>query len=389
MAARRALPTLAAAALATLLVAVVWPGPSRAASGATLKLQTVPRLPGVGLNLDGTTYRTGATGSVTIDTGPGTHTVSLVPTTALPGGRTGRPDGWLGERGIPQQITLSPGLNVEHVSFIVSRPVTVTVTDQAGRPVPTSQIDSITLANSLGEQYTLKHGATQTVLPLNGVVHPRQGFVSVPVRYSVRSVIVQGGEVVHRGSQTFAANAPVPWVINALVFPLRIQAKDALFGFGIGESVVLAPRFGEKRTLTLGPGHDVLADGLARGTYDLTPHGPGYGFTSVTTLSRPQEAKVLLFSYVDMAVVVVFAALFVVGLPLLSGRLSHRGSRLLHWRERRVRQAAPVGEAAAVREVAPRASDAHAPTAGDVELRTAAPLEPSTQPADTHRRRAS
>ena len=180
------------------------------------------------------------------------------------------------------------------------------------------------------------------MLPLNGVVHPQSGYVSVPVRYSVRSVLVQGGEVVHRGSQTFAANAPGDWVIGTLVFPLRIEVRDALFGFPIGRSVVLAPRFGAKSTLKLGAGHDIRVQGLARGVYDVTAHGPGFGLTSVTTLSRPQGTKVLLLSWVDIGVVAAFAALFLVGFPLLSGRLTRgRGTRLLRWRERRVRTAAP------------------------------------------------
>jgi len=339
---RRGVAPLALVVLGTLLLLAAWSEPARAASAATLELRTVPRLAGVGLSLDGVTYRTDSSGSLLIRTFPGLHRVSLLPTTSLAAGRTARPVGWLGQRQLPAQITLSPGTNVEHVSFLVSRPVTVVVTDHAGRPIPPSEIDRVTLANSLGQQFILRSGSSRIVLPLNGVVHPRSGYVSVPVSYSVRSVLVQGGEVVHRGSQTFAADAPGDWVIRTLVFPLRIQVRDALFGFPVGRSVVLAPDFGAKRTLKLGTGHDVRIESLARGVYDVTAHGPGFGLTSVTTLSRPQEAKALLFSWVDIGVVVAFAALFLVGLPLLSGRLTRRpGARLLWWRERRFRKATP------------------------------------------------
>ncbi len=211
----------------------------------------------------------------------------------------------------------------------------------------------MTLVNSLGQQFVLRSGSPSIVLPLNGVIHPRTGYVSVPLRYSVRSVLVRGGEVVHRSSQSFAASAPEPWVIKGLIFPLRIQVRDALFGFAVGRSVVLAPRFGTKRTLELGSGHDVRVEGLARGTYDVTAHGPGLGLTSVTTLSRPQEAKVLLFSWVDVGVVGAFALVFLVGLPLVGGRLARRpGSRMVRWRERRVREAAPA-DAGARAQAAP------------------------------------
>jgi hypothetical protein len=361
---RRGVMSLPLVVLAALLLLAAWPGPSRAASSAILELKTVPRLPGIGLRLDGVTHRTDSSGTLVIPTFAGTHSVRLLPTTALPGGRTAQPDGWLGERALPQEITLPPGTTVEHVSFIVSRPVTVAVTDHSGRQIPPGEIDRVTLVNSLGQQFVLRSGASSIVLPLNGVVHPRTGYVSVPVRYSVRSVLVQGGEVVHRGSQSFEANAPLPWVIKGLVFPLRIQVRDALFGFAVGRSVVLAPRFGTKRTLELGTGHEVRVESLARGTYDLTAHGPGLGLTSVTTLSRPQAAKVLLFSWVDVGVVLGFALVFLVGLPLLGGRLARRpGSRMVRWRERRVRGGAPAdaGERAQAAPPLEGRQSAHSP----------------------------
>lgn len=323
----------------TLLVPGAWPGPSVAAPAATLRFQTVPRLADVGLNLDGRTYRTDPSGSITIGTYVGLHRVGVLPP-SMPGGMTARPDGWLGEHGIPQEISLTRGMNVEHVSFIVSRPVSVVVTDQAGRLVPAGQVTRVTLSNSLGQRFTMGPDSPRLLLPINGIVHPRPGYVSVPVRYSVLSVLVDGGDVVHRGSQTFRPQTSGTLVIKALIFPLRIRVRDALFGFPIGRAVVLAPHSGTARTLTLGPGHAVRVASLPRGGYDLTARGPGFGLTSVTTVSRPQDAKVLLFSWVDVGTIAAFAALFLVGLPLLSGRLAHRPGRLVRWRERRVRDAA-------------------------------------------------
>ena len=338
--------SLALVVLATLLVLAAWPRPSSAAAAATLRLRTVPHLANVRLTLDGRTYRTDSSGSVVVGTFAGLHRVDLQPPASLPGGRTARLVGWLGQREIANQITLPPGTTVVQVAFIVSRPVSVIVTDHAGRRVPQGEVTRVTISSSLGLLYTLGPGSTAVMLPINGIVHPPPGFVSVPVRYSARSVLVQGSDVVHRGSQTFAADSSGAWVIKALIFPLRIQVRDALFGFPVGHTVVLAPRFGAKRTIPLGPGHDVRVASISRGTYDLTAHGPGFGLTSVTTLSRPQDARVLLFSWADVAVVAAFALVFLVGLPLLGGRLVRRpGSRLLQWRERRVRKAAPAGAA--------------------------------------------
>ena len=281
-----------------------------------------------------------------VGTFAGLHRVSVQPPSSLPGGRTAQLVAWLGQRGTANEIPLPPGGTVVQVAFIVSRPVSVIVTDNTGGPVSQGEGTRVTISSSLGLQYTLRPGSTTVMLPMNGIVHPPHGFVSVPVKYSARSVLVQGSDVVHRGSQTFEADTSGTWVIKALIFPLRIQVRDALFGFPVGHAVVLAPRFGAKRTIPLGPGHDVRVANISRGTYDLTAHGPGFGLTSVTTLSRPQDAKVLLFSWADVAVVAALALAFLVGLPLLGGRLVRRpGSRLLRWRERRVRKAAPAGAA--------------------------------------------
>ncbi len=342
---RRAAP-FALVVLAALLVLAAWPAPSSAAAGATLRLGTVPHLANVRLTLDGRTYRTDSSGSVVVGTFAGLHRINLQPPSSLPGGRTARLVGWLGKREIASEITLPPGGTVVQVAFTVSRPVSVIVTDHAGLQVPRGEVTRVTISSSLGLQYTLGPGSTTVMLPMNGIVHPPRGFVSVPVRYSARSVLVQGSDVVHRGSQTFDADSSGTWVIKALIFPLQIQVRDALFGFPVGHSVVLAPRVGAKRTIPLGPGHDVRVASISRGTYDLTAHGPGFGLTSVTMLSRPQDARVLLFSWADVAVVVALALAFLVGLPLLGGRLVRRpGSRLLRWRESRVRKAAPAGAA--------------------------------------------
>ena len=82
-----------------------------------------------------------------------------------------------------------------------------------------------------------------------------------------------------------------------------------------------------RHLVKLGPDHSVLLIGLPRATYQLVAKGLGFGMTAPTTLSKPQVAKILLLSWIDVAAVLGFVVLFVVGLPLVGGRIVRRHGR--------------------------------------------------------------
>jgi hypothetical protein len=121
---------------------------------------------------------------------------------------------------------------------------------------------------------------------------------------------------------------------------MQIKVQDALFGFPIGNTVRLTLPNGSSRIVTLGAGHSVTLTGLPRATYQLVAKGPGFGLASPSTLSKPQVAQLLLLSWVDILAVVTFLALFVVGLPVLGGRIVRRkgGIRLPVWHVGRPRE---------------------------------------------------
>jgi len=158
--------------------------------------------------------------------------------------------------------------------------------------------------------------------------------VSVPIRYSAREVIMDGANVVYGGSQNFYAGSSTAWTIEALLFPLRIEVRDALFGFLVGDAVRLTLPDGSERVVDLGPDNAVRVANLPRGPYKLVARGPGIGLTTPASLSSPQSAKLLLLSWVDIAAVIAFAAAFLIGLPILGGRIVRRssGTRLPTWR---------------------------------------------------------
>ena len=331
------------ACLLTVALAVLGPGAgvARAAkakpASATLVLRTVPAVAGARVSLDGSTFLTDASGSVVIATFAGPHLVGVQAPQAMPAGTSLRFAGWAGgATAMPHSVTLPGGTTLEQVGFRIARPISLRVVDGAGRPVPLADISSITVASNLGRQFTFAPGAPPALFA-NRIVQRGAGLQSVPVRYAVRSVVIGGANVVYQGTQQFVVRPSATWTVKALLFALRIEVRDALFGFGIGHAVRLTLPDGSTRTIALGPGSSATASGLPRGLYRLQAKGPGLGLSAQTALSRPQVAKVLLFSWLDVAVVAVGGLLFVVGLPLLGGRIVRRPGRspLPSWRQSR------------------------------------------------------
>jgi len=308
--------------------------PSRAPGAAILRLSTVPVVPEAQVVLDGVAYLTSATGSVTISTFAGRHKITILPPRLHRAGTAVRFSRWLDGIALASRpIYLHQGRNDEQAGFQVSHPISVRFSNGAGRPVPLSAVKRITMANSLGQRYIFAPDRPPDMLPANRIVRDRFGLYALPIRYSVRDVLFGGANVVYGGSQSFFVREHRTWTVRLLLFPMRIEVRDALFGFGVGSAVRVRLVGGSSRTVRLGSGHAVTLSGMPRATYDLVATGPGVGLSSPATLTKPLVARLLLLSWVDFAAVGAFALLFVVGLPLVGGRIKRRkdGTRLPAW----------------------------------------------------------
>jgi hypothetical protein len=163
-----------------------------------------------------------------------------------------------------------------------------------------------------------------------------------------------------------------------LLFPLRIEVRDALFGFPIGSAVQLTLPDHSRRLVPLGADHGVTLTGLPRANYQIVAKGFGFGLSAPTALSKPQVAKVLLLSWADLAVVLAFAVLFVVGLPLIGGRVVRRsrGVRLPVWRGGKPAEAPPAESPDPVTDPAAQAPETTAQTSEPAEqAETSEPAE--------------
>jgi hypothetical protein len=364
MTARRMGRLAAAAAAAGWLILAADPalaartGPAStgsAAGSAILSITTVPVVPAARISLDGVTHLTDAAGALTLSTSPGPHLIQVAPPGSLPAGTGMRFNRWLDGLALTRRaISLHPGLNLEEAGFQVSHPIRVRFASQGGQPVPLSAITKITMASSVGERFTFAPGSPPALLAANRIVRDHFGLHVLPIRYSVRDVYYNGANVVYGGSQSFYVHPHRTWVVKLLLFSMHIAVRDAFFHFPIGTAVRIRMSNGNSSVVRLGSGYAVTLPDMPRATYELVAQGPGFGLSSPATLTRPLKAKLLLLSWVDIAAVGTFAVLFLIGLPVLGGRVVwHKDrARRLTWHAGRTE----VTEGGAARAGAAKAS---------------------------------
>ncbi|MGB6772418.1 MAG: hypothetical protein WBF51_10530 [Candidatus Dormiibacterota bacterium] len=297
----------------------------------TLVIQTVPRLPGIEFLVDGRSYVTGPEGRVIVAETVGSHYVEVKgPVRPSPGVRI-RFHGWP-DPALPSDLLVHlPRQDYLQAGFVVSRPITLRFVGPAGEAVPDNAVRQVVLTSNTGGRYTFSPLHPPSLLVANYLATAGVSLVALPIRYRVNSVVIEAGDAVYAGKQSFFVSASTPWTIHLLLFPLRIVVRDALFGFGFGSAVKVSFPNGRERLFALGPGQTVTIPKLPRSDYKLVAKGWGFGLDSPVTLSRPQTAKVLILSYYDITAMCAVALLFLVGLPLV-GR---------QWLARRARAADP------------------------------------------------
>jgi hypothetical protein len=297
---------------------------------AILRVQTVPAVPGVTFQVDGRLFMSDENGLATIEIHQtGLYRLNVLtnryynPTQRIDFGR------WTQESYEPYIDIRIPGDEAIQVGLNVFHQVNQSFVDLEGNPINPQRITGILIKSAQGDIFKINEGQS-TWIPASRTARRHTGLEETKLLYSVISVTIDGSSVVNQAQQKFYADQNATWPISLLLYSLRVEVKDVLFGTPVGEAVELEYPDKQIKIYPLGPLKTAEIHSLARGIYHLEVTGiDGLNTSIPVALSRNQKVSVAVVTYLDLMVVGsigVIAALGLVlyGRPWLLGNLLKR-----------------------------------------------------------------
>jgi hypothetical protein len=285
-------------------------------TAARVTLETVPRLKGIAVALDGRVYRTGHGGRVVLNANGPLRGRLEVRDTQLPGRVKATFARWYGNLDRRRPL-IKAALDLHY-------PVRWRFTDLDGDPLPFGRVASISFKSSHGRvhKFEREDWGRRHWFQGSRVVSTPEGPRNKDLYYTVEKVIVDGSNVVNRAQQRFEPAHRRDLAVKLLFYSAEFSAHDALFKFGIGRGIKLTFPNGEVKRYAFGPGAKLRLDRLPRGEYWVVVDAPGMSFLRPVSLSRNQHVPLEVLSWIDIGFVigVVFAialGLLVLGRPWL------------------------------------------------------------------------
>jgi len=284
---------------------------------ATIRIQTVPAIPGITFQMDGRKFVSGADGMAKINIlQAGQYDLAVLidqyqnPSQQIEFGR------WSEETSQPSRQINVPNDSIIQVGINVFHKVSFKFVDLDGFPVDPARISSISMRSVQGDVFTLKPGDSPW-LPTSRTARRAIGLEETELLYSVNSVNIDGSNVVNSAQQRFYARTDDTWTITLLLYSLNITARDGLFASPIGKSVSVTFPDGQTKTYELDQSGSLQIHALARGIYHITLNGvKGLGTTTPVALSRNQVVKMKIVTKLDVAVIGSVGFGFAIGLVL-------------------------------------------------------------------------
>lgn len=282
---------------------------------AQVKVQTIPAFAGITFQMDGRKFVSGDDGSATISLNKvGQYRLDVLldqyqnPSQKVVFGR------WTEESYLPFREVQVPNDNVIQVGLNVFHQVSLTFVDLDGFPVDPNRISSITIKSAQGDVFILKNGAP-IWLPSSRTARRMTGLDETDLLYSVMSVVIDGSNVVNSAQQRFYALPNDTWPVSLLLYTLKVESKDGLFGSPVGKSVAVQSPDGQVKNYDLDKSGMLEIHSLARGIYRIELIGTN-GMKNIipVALSRNQDVSVRVITYFDMAFGIIITLLVVLGL---------------------------------------------------------------------------
>jgi hypothetical protein len=298
---------------------------------ACLVVRTIPALPSVGLLLDGRRYLTDRDGVARIDAPRSQELeLGLVSTRIERDGVRAKFSRWGDDAFTPSRMIQLPsrGNKVLELGFDIEYLVSLHYRDQDGMRVGPSKISLVEVGNSVGARLAIDPPTAPVWVQGGRVIRTAEGLQINAIPYSVRTVVVDGSNVVNEGQQVFEAGPHASWDVELLFYDAAITVKDRFFGFATGSKIDLIYPDGHTVQHTLVDGAVQVRD-LPRGNYTIIVHGPGLKLRAPVAVSRDTEAKLVFLSYLDLGVAVAFGLVFAIGLITIGRRRLARERRRL------------------------------------------------------------
>jgi hypothetical protein len=321
---RRRASILAVAALAIGTMFATAGSATAGQAPPSLRIRTVPEVPGVRIEVDQQVVTTDAHGRAEVDgLSPGVHRLTLLDPRVNGDGTRLTFSRWGDENYHPDRPVTIPTYGPERlqlgfdVSYLVSR----TFVDQQGKPVPPKEISSIVMSSSAGGRFKA-HAEEPIWVKGARIIRSTTGLQLTDITYSVTSVTVDGTNVVNQGQQRFLATANATWSISTLFYDATFTVGDRLFGFRTGSRLLL--RFPDGHTVTY-PMHggSVTIPDLPRGSYTITVKGPGLQLSTPVAITRTTDSHLVFLSYLDVLVILLIGLGSAVGLVVMGRRRMH------------------------------------------------------------------
>jgi hypothetical protein len=277
----------------------VWPLILRPVKG-TVVVDTVPATPGVSFLLEGATFTTNAKGQ-------GTSPVADLNGVDLRL-RTSTPQATGSTVSILRVSRLKPSAAFQRhlvAALAVSRPVSLSFTDPAGRAVSAQRVAEVRLT---GDGRTVSVSGAQLQDPVSLLSGQAKlvddTWTAQQVTYSVSSVSVEGSDAVFAGQQRFNPNTASRWPISVSVFDLGVTVRDVLFSTRVTSAAEMIRPDGKRYAVRLDGQGPTLLRSLVRGEYTLTTESAVLGASSKILVSKNSEFDLRVVTLPDVLVLV-------------------------------------------------------------------------------------
>lgn len=274
-----------------------WPLMLRPVHG-TVVVDTVPATPGVSFLLDGATFTTNAHGQGTspvadlngVDLRLGTSTAQATGATVS----------------VLRVTRLKPAAPFQRhlvAALAVSRPVSLSFTDPAGRAVSAQRVAEVRLSGG-GSTVTVARAQLQDPVSIlsNQAKLVEGTWKAQQITYSVARVTVEGSDAVFAGQQRFNPNDASHWPISVSVFDVSVTVRDVLFGSRVISPAEVTRPDGVQYGVQLGGEGPTLLRSLVRGEYTLTTQSAVLGASSKILVSKNSDAELRVLTLPDVLV---------------------------------------------------------------------------------------